>query len=191
MLDAARGLAACDLAVDLVQGDAMQLDIGSNTLDLAHERTGLLNVSEPERVVAEMVRVVRPGGVVAIQEPDASSWVCDPPHPAWETLRDAVVETYASTGKTFNRGRTCPSMLRGAGLDDVRVRVTARATRPGEYYHTFLLSISALVRESLTAAHGWTSDDFDWLHSGLAAHLAHPETITCQPTMWQAWGTKP
>jgi hypothetical protein len=47
-----------------------------------------------------------PGGVVAPQEPEASAWICDPPHPAWDTLRDALVAAYGAAGKNFNRGRT-------------------------------------------------------------------------------------
>ena len=42
----------------------------------------LLNVTNPKGVVTEMTRLARPGGVVALQEPDSGAWVCDPPHPA-------------------------------------------------------------------------------------------------------------
>src|SRR5262245_21398255 len=38
-------------------------------------------------MVTEMVALVRPGGVVAVQDTDHGAWFCDPPHPAWTTLR--------------------------------------------------------------------------------------------------------
>jgi hypothetical protein len=47
--------------------------LGDSATELEHlvaQRTVPLNVSEPEKVVAQMVRVARPGGVVAVQEPD-------------------------------------------------------------------------------------------------------------------------
>jgi ubiquinone/menaquinone biosynthesis C-methylase UbiE len=81
MLDAARQVAAQrGLPVEFVLGDATDLVLPSDQFDLVHERTVLLNVADPARVVAEMIRIARPGGVIALQEPDSSAWVCDPPH---------------------------------------------------------------------------------------------------------------
>jgi hypothetical protein len=79
-------------------------------------------------------------------------------------------------------------MLRDAGLDDVRVRPTARVTRCGEYYQTFLLTVASLVRDVITQAGDLTADEFDSYASALRAHLERSDTITCQPLMWQAWG---
>jgi ubiquinone/menaquinone biosynthesis C-methylase UbiE len=63
MLDAARQVAAQrELPVELVQGDATGLALPSAGFDFVHERTVLLNVQDPGRVVAEMVRIARPGG---------------------------------------------------------------------------------------------------------------------------------
>jgi ubiquinone/menaquinone biosynthesis C-methylase UbiE len=192
LLDAARQIAtARGVEVELFEGDATDLQLPADSFDLTHERTVLLNVAEPGRVVAEMVRITRPGGVVVVQEPDASAWVCDPPHPAWETLRDAAVGAYAAAGKNFNRGRTAARLLRDSGFVDVHVRVTARATARDEYYQTFLLALCGLVRDQIIATQDLGADRFDALTKELTEHLARPDTITCQPTMWQAWGRKP
>jgi hypothetical protein len=82
-----------------------------------------------------------------VQEPDASAWNCDPPHPAFEILRSAIVDAYRRTGKDFNIGRRIARMLRDAGVPDVEIRATARVTRAGDFYQTFLLTIASLVRE--------------------------------------------
>lgn len=55
-----------------------------DSFDFVHERTVLSKCPKPGPLVAEMIRIVRPGGEVARQEPDYSGRVCDPPHPAWE-----------------------------------------------------------------------------------------------------------
>jgi ubiquinone/menaquinone biosynthesis C-methylase UbiE len=66
MIEAARRVTAGrGLVVELVEDDAAGLSLPSDSFDLVHERTVLLNVAEPGKVVAEMVRVARPGGVVA------------------------------------------------------------------------------------------------------------------------------
>jgi hypothetical protein len=128
---------------------------------------------------------------VALQEPDTAAWVCDPPHPAFDVLRDELRAIYARTGKDFDMGRRLGRLLRDAGLRGVQVRATARVTHPDEYYHTFLLTLCGLLREELLAGHRLTPDRLDCYAAELREHLAQPGTITCQPTLWQAWGVKP
>jgi ubiquinone/menaquinone biosynthesis C-methylase UbiE len=126
--------------IEFVDADATGTGLPRASFDLVHARTLLLNVSNPTEIVAEMVALARPGGVVAVQEPDSSGWVCDPPHPGWPVLRSAVTDAYRADGKDFDIGRRAGRLLRDAGLEQVSVRATARVTRPGEYYQTFLLT---------------------------------------------------
>jgi SAM-dependent methyltransferase len=176
------------LAVEFIQADATASGLPDRSFDLVHGRTLLLNVRNPQEIVAEMVRVAKLGGVVAVQEPDAGAWNCDPPHPAFDILRTAILSAYRRTGKDFSIGRRIARMLRGAGLEDVRVRATARVTQSGEYYQTFLLTIAGLVRDVIVQAGELTADEFDAYTASLRAHLEAPHTITCQPVIWQAWG---
>jgi SAM-dependent methyltransferase len=180
-----------NLPVEFFQEDATNLGLPSNEFDFVHCRTLLLNVADPAAVLAEMVRITRPGGVVAVQEPDAAAWVCDPPHPAFQALRDELVAAYASSGKDFYIGRRLPSLLRCSGLEDVEVIPTARATRPGEFYHTFLLTLTNLVREQILAGGRMSAEEFESHSTALSEHLGRPESVTCQPMVWQAWATKP
>jgi len=176
------------LAVEFIEADATATGLPDRAFDLVHARTLLLNVQNPEQVLTEMVRIARPGGAVAVQEPDASAWNCDPPHPAFDILRGAILSAYRRTGKDFSIGRRIARMLRDAGLHDVQVRPTARATEAGEYYQTFLLTIAGLVRDVIVQAGELTADEFESYTAALRAHLDAPGTITCQPVMWQAWG---
>lgn len=61
-------------------------------------------------------------------------------------LREAVFDAYRRPGKDFNIGRRIGRILRSAGLEEVSVRPTARATQVGESYQTFLLTVSGLAR---------------------------------------------
>jgi ubiquinone/menaquinone biosynthesis C-methylase UbiE len=176
------------LTVEFIQADATATGLPDRSFDVVHARTLLLNVQNPEEILAEMARIAKPGGVVAIQEPDAAAWSCDPPHPAFDILREAILSAYRRTGKDFSIGRRIARLLRGAGLDDVRVRASARVTHSGEYFQTFLLAIASLVREVIVYAGELTANQFDSYAATLRAHLEAPGTITCQPLMWQAWG---
>lgn len=179
------------LDVEFIESDATATGLADATFDLVHARTLLLNVSNPREILGEMVRIARPGGVVALQEPDAAAWSCDPPHLAFDVFRTEVVNAYRRSGKDFNIGRRIARLLREAGLEDVRVRATARVTQPGEYYQTFLLTIATLVRDVILASGGLAADEFDSYSAALRAHLALPGTLTVQPLMWQAFGRLP
>ena len=114
------------LAVEFIEADATATGLPDRAFDLVHARTLLLNVQNPEQILNEMVRIATPGGVVAAQEPDASAWNCDPPHPAFDILRGAILSAYRRTGKDFSIGRRIARMLKDAGLYDVQVRPTTR-----------------------------------------------------------------
>src|SRR5262245_30366457 len=63
------------------EGDAYDTGLPRASFGGAHMRLVLINVPEPERIVSEMVSLVRPGGWVASFETDLLSLVCDPPNP--------------------------------------------------------------------------------------------------------------
>lgn len=65
MLELARKKAP---SVEFLEGDGLALPFDANRFDAATISFGLRNMIDPEKGVAEMIRVCRPGGVVAILE---------------------------------------------------------------------------------------------------------------------------
>ena len=188
---AQRAAGSRGLAVETVNADAAATGLPTGSFDLVHARALLINIAAPERAITEMMRIARPGGHVALQEPDTAGWICEPPHPAFDELRSELVAAYPRTGKDFDMGRRLPGLLRDGGLRDVRFRATARVTRPGDYYHTFLLTLCALLREPILAGGRLDPETLERHAAELRAHLDRPGTLTCQPLLWQAWGTSP
>ncbi len=76
----------------------------------------LVNVPRPEEIVAEAVRLARPGGTVAFHEADALTEVCDPPLEAWTQLRNLLNRYAELNGIDLFVGRRLPRLLRDAGL---------------------------------------------------------------------------
>jgi ubiquinone/menaquinone biosynthesis C-methylase UbiE len=66
LLDEARARTGEFPNVELVQGDATRLAFGSGSFDVAACLRTLHHVAWPEQVVAELVRVTRPGGLVLV-----------------------------------------------------------------------------------------------------------------------------
>jgi ubiquinone/menaquinone biosynthesis C-methylase UbiE len=67
----ARGRAAAN--VEFRQGDAFQSDLPAESFDLVHMRFIASTAGGPERLISEAMRLARPGGTVALQEPDGTT----------------------------------------------------------------------------------------------------------------------
>src|SRR5262249_23680104 len=122
-VDLARRFVA-DLAlpqVEVREGDAYDTGLPRASFDGAHMRLVLINVPEPERIVREMVSLVRPGGWVASFEGDFLSHLCDPPLPAWTRLVDAYIAYSAAQGIDLFIGRRTHRLFRDAGVVDINV----------------------------------------------------------------------
>jgi demethylmenaquinone methyltransferase/2-methoxy-6-polyprenyl-1,4-benzoquinol methylase len=60
--------AALESSIRLVRGDAARIPVGDATCDAATIGFGIRNVAEPERALAEIARILKPGGRLAILE---------------------------------------------------------------------------------------------------------------------------
>jgi ubiquinone/menaquinone biosynthesis C-methylase UbiE len=79
-------------------GDAYRTGLPAHSFDLVHMRFVAGTAGDPGTLIAEAMRLVRPGGVVALQEPDLRSLNAYPPHPAFDRLRDALIGAFSGVG---------------------------------------------------------------------------------------------
>ena len=103
-------------------GDAFHLAQPDNTFDLVANRHMIQSVPHVDRILAELVRVTKPGGRVHVLAEDylmlhMMSGPLDP-DVFW---RKAPVDFAERTGTDARIGRKAWALLRNAGLSDVRV----------------------------------------------------------------------
>src|SRR5205085_2384467 len=127
--------------VKLVQADALSSGLQRNSFDFVHERLVMINIPAPEKVLAEMIALARPGGVVAVEEVDDASWLCEPAHPSWHTLVKAYHNAFRANGGNVFFGRRVPELLRSAGLIDVQCKVHVNTVSPHLSRRKHLLSL--------------------------------------------------
>ncbi|MGD9571428.1 MAG: methyltransferase domain-containing protein [Thermoleophilia bacterium] len=104
--------------VGFLQGDALDLPLPDADVDGARAERVLLHVEDPADVIAEMMRVLRPGGRIVVAEPDWSTLVVDAPLP--EAGR-AIAVAAAGRFRSPFVGHTLRRLLRAAGAADVTV----------------------------------------------------------------------
>jgi SAM-dependent methyltransferase len=177
--------------VDIVQADATRTGLPAAYFDLVHERLTLLQQADPRPLLSEMVRLTRPGGVVAVQDIDTGAWFCDPPSIAWSKLSDALLTVCREHGMDVHLGRRLLGLLRAAGLDDVRVEVSIWRPQPGEYLRTLVLSLASGVQAGIFQRGLLTEAEFAAESDALQKHVDRPDTLVIGPLLFQVWGRKP
>jgi SAM-dependent methyltransferase len=177
--------------VQVREGDAYATGLPSGCFDLAHARFLVAPVGRGEELVAEMLRLVRPGGVVALQEPDSSSWSCHPADSQWDRLKEAIVAAFALAGGNFDAGRGTYRVLRRAGLEHVGVRTAVLGLPAGHPYQRLPIQFGISLRTRIIQSGLLTADELD-------AALERCEEIACDPdsysttfTLTQVWGRRP
>jgi len=132
-----------DLAVSFHVGDAMHLDLPTDTFDGVRCERLLIHVPDAAVVLGEMVRVTRPGGRVVVVDIDMDGLAMDIPDLDPHVLRRAVhAMSDAMAGGQI--GRRLPRLFREAKLEDVTYRAAMIA-----FPHSF---ISHVVAGSLLGA---------------------------------------
>jgi ubiquinone/menaquinone biosynthesis C-methylase UbiE len=106
--------------IALRAGDGARLPFAAARFDATLALTVLLHVADPLAVVKEMMRVTRPGGLVAVQDQDFGTVALTHPD---RTLTVRIMDGVA--GRMYEEpwsGRRLPGLLRAAGLDHVRLQ---------------------------------------------------------------------
>ena len=144
------------------QGDAAELPFEDASFDLVTAAQLLCFLHNPDQALAEMHRVLRPGGRVVILDTDWGSLVWNSYDPE---LMAKAVDVYTRPYADANVPRTLSRRLKGAGFVDIDCStLTVLNWTPGpdnyaELTTSFLESIGADSEEfSESDWHQWTAD---------------------------------
>jgi len=117
--------------VNLLTGQAERLPFEENCFDGAWGARLLLHATQPDAIVSEMKRVVRPGGRVVLADWDFDTIAID--HPDRELTRRLIHWRTDNHGGNNWSGRQLLARAQDAGLKDIEVKplvIVARDERP-------------------------------------------------------------
>lgn len=104
--------------VELQLGDVHQMPFEDSTFDRCWCTSVFMHLAEPERALAEMIRVTCPGGKVAVRDVDWGAWIVDAADPE---LTRRVLGCIRSSVRNPASGRRLAGMMARAGLGDIEV----------------------------------------------------------------------
>jgi SAM-dependent methyltransferase len=177
--------------VTFVQGDAYHPDLPAGSFDLVHLRFVASTAGDPETLLREAIRLARPGGVVALQEPDMAALNCYPPHPAWEALKSALQGAFSSVGADICLAQRLFLLARKAGLVDVQYRPFLIGVRAGDPWIDYLPATVESLRATIIDRGLMTENALDTALAECRTHLRDPDTVFTSYVVAQVWGRTP
>ena len=114
----------------LWQTDLLEAPLAQSTYDLIFARWVFLFLPHPERHIRKLVRALRPGGLLAIQDYHRDTFALIPRPPEWFNFILADRAFFASQGGDASIGSRLPDLYRGAGLRISDLEVTIKIGRP-------------------------------------------------------------
>lgn len=177
--------------VEVREGDAYDTGLERGSFDGAHMRLVLVNVPEPQRIVREMVALVRPGGWVASFEADFVAHFCDPALPAWDRLLGAYVTYSAAQGIDLFIGRRTHRLFHEAGLTDIHVDAVYHVYPLGHDRRPMLYEFVNNVREKMIDQGFIAQYDLETDMAALETHLADPDVLVTSHTFFRVSGRVP
>jgi hypothetical protein len=156
--------------------------------DVVHARFQLSTLGRTADQLEVYRRLVAPGGVLIIEEPDTRSWMYEPYAPATQHLIGRVGQALTAAGGNLDAGRRLPGLLRNAGLEP-QVRTHVLGLEAGHPDLRMPLQLADALRDRLADILG--RDGFAGLRDESAKELDAEDRRGTTFTLVQAWARVP
>jgi ubiquinone/menaquinone biosynthesis C-methylase UbiE len=177
--------------VEVFVGDARHTGLPDGGFDLVHARTVLVTVPDPVPVLAEMVRLARPGGWVAGIEADMEIGICQPPLPEFDRLCELFHAAFTRNGANPRLGRRMPELYRDAGLIEIEVQARAPIYPLGHSRRTIRAELVRAMHPQIVELGLASKAELEEIDGAVRSHLDDPDTLVMSGLIFLCWGRKP
>ena len=177
--------------VEFVAANAFDSGLAARSFDLVHTRFAVSVIQNGLGIVDHMLTLVRPAGVVFVEEANTRTMQCAPSTSDWDRALALVKETFLAVGADTEMGPKLRGIFFKKGLLDLKVEPCLHALTAEDPMTMHLPMTLAAMSETITSMGLMAKDELDALVSRVADHLARPETMTISFAMIQVVGRLP
>jgi SAM-dependent methyltransferase len=169
--------------------DIVEDDLPSAAFDLACTRLVLSHVTDTARALANMIRAVRPGGWVVVEDfevtPGADAAMVRDGEPISRTAL-AMRHVISTAGANMRLGRSLPQRLRAAGLGEVGAEGRVFLWHGASAGATLMRLNFEQLRDAILATGLVTAAEY----AEDLARLGDEAFEVRSPILWTAWGRR-
>lgn len=174
--------------VELVLDDLFDSGLEPASFDLVHARFQLAPLGRMQEQLDAYLRLLRPGGVLVLEDPDSGSWRYAPDAPHTGFLIEQIRYAFEAVGGDFDAGRLGFSLLRSSGYTP-HLRAEVVALEPDHPYLALPLQFASSLRPRLLDL--MDEAELDELLAAAASELSQPGLHGLTFTLVQTWARKP
>ena len=174
--------------VDFVAESATATGLPRNSFDLAYCRFLLLHLTDPEGCLREMIAVLKPGGILVIEDGDLTTAGSAPPS-ALHWFADLFGRLGPTRNLDYTLARNLYHMVKAAGIDHPEIEIHQPALPRGEERYLLKWSIDE-AGPGCVAAGIITHSKLQSILADMDRDTQNPDILALMPRMSLVWGRK-
>ena len=183
MLEAARAFVTQERLdnVEVIKDDLFASGLPRASFDVVHARFQLAPLGRFDEQLGAFRNLVKPSGLVVLEEPDMSSWRFNPNAPAAQRLISLIEKAFLDAGGDFNSGRRLNEFLG----DGTQLAADIVALPPGHPYLRLPLQFAASLEPRLLGL--VSAEELTRLRNEAEAEISSQGRWGTTFTLIQAW----
>jgi SAM-dependent methyltransferase len=137
-------------------GSIYELPFPDSSFDVVFAHAIFEHISSPDKALAEILRVLEPGGIAAIRSPDWGGFIVGPEVPGLQAVIDSYADLQTANGGDIYVGRKLPKLFRDAGFDLLRFSASYDCSQSPSMIAEYLALL--LAGTETDALRAWSQD---------------------------------